>query len=390
MKLRPVFSSEPAPCIINHSLHDYLNKIKLRISTLDSWDTMKKYTNPYEYIHTAVPGFRTSVCRFKPLSRSYFKMIEMIRSLYLLDGTSGAPLKTFHLAEGPGGFIEAVRHVRMVDHAPSSSDQHYGMTLVEDSEHVPGWKKSRDFLDQNPQVKIVVGRDGTGDVLCAANLEENYQLHKNSVQLVTGDGGFDFSSDFLNQESSAAELVFAQIAHGLVVQKKGGHMVIKLFDAFTRPTIEMIYFLTSLYTKVYLIKPNTSRYANSERYLVCKGFLLSDSVNLFAPLMNALDKMSESKGMKMESILGIPIPHFFLTRLEEYNAIIGQQQIETINATLQLVSTPYALRNERIENLKRTNVMRCSQWCSKNRQSYHKTVMAPNTFLPRGQNTSQN
>jgi hypothetical protein len=62
--------------------------------------------------------------------------------------------------------------------------------------------------------------------------------------------------------------------------------------------------------------------------------------------------------MKMESILGIPIPHFFLTRLEEYNAIIGQQQIETINATLQLVSTPYALRNERIETLKRTNVMR--------------------------------
>ena len=389
-KINLQFDSEPSECLINESLHEYLSKIKLKISELETWDTMKKYTNPYEYIHTTIPGSRSSVCKFKPLSRSYFKMIEMIRSLYLLDGFGPGPVHTFHLAEGPGGFIEAVRHVRIVEHHAASSDELHGMTLVEESEHVPGWKKSREFLDQNPQVKIEVGKDGTGDVLSPDNLEHNFRQHRNSMHLVTGDGGFDFSSDFLNQESSAAELIFGQIAHGVLMQKKGGHMVIKLFDAFTRPTIEMIYLLTGLYKKVYVIKPNTSRYANSERYLVCKGFRLDDSSDLFEVIMSAFRKIGDSKGLRLKSVLGIRIPHYFITRLEEYNAIIGQQQIETINSTLQLIAAPFSVRNEKIEHLKKNNIMRCTQWCSKNRQSYNKSFGPTNIFLTRAQNTSQN
>lgn len=93
--------------VINKTLSDYLYKIKCQIDTKQhEWDRYKKYTNPYEYIHTVIPGSKYSICKTKPLSRSYFKMLEICKSLKLLDNLPEV-CKTYHLAEGPGGFIEA-------------------------------------------------------------------------------------------------------------------------------------------------------------------------------------------------------------------------------------------------------------------------------------------
>ena len=52
-----------------------------------------------------------SVALIKPLSRSFFKMIEICCSFSLLDSLPIA-CKSFHLAEGPGGFIEALAYMR--------------------------------------------------------------------------------------------------------------------------------------------------------------------------------------------------------------------------------------------------------------------------------------
>ena len=105
-------SQDDAVPIISTSIHKYLNDVKKCIdSKPDECDQYKKYTNPYEYIHTSVPGQKTSVCRLKPLSRSFFKMIETSRVMNLLDGF-GSKIKTFHLAEGPGGFMEAINYLR--------------------------------------------------------------------------------------------------------------------------------------------------------------------------------------------------------------------------------------------------------------------------------------
>ena len=92
------------------SLNDYLNKSKNKINDyLDKWEHFKKYTNTYEFIHTQIPSLKNSVGKYKPLSRSYFKMIEII-NYFSLFSKSNKPIQTFHLAEGPGGFIEAVAY----------------------------------------------------------------------------------------------------------------------------------------------------------------------------------------------------------------------------------------------------------------------------------------
>ena len=72
--------------LINISLREYLTNIKAEIDNVQGkWDIIKKVTNKYEYINSCVSveglkGANTSVCAHKPISRSYFKMIEILIS----------------------------------------------------------------------------------------------------------------------------------------------------------------------------------------------------------------------------------------------------------------------------------------------------------------------
>ena len=128
--------------IINRTVNTYLNNIKKQIETdVNNWDKYKKYTNPYEYIHTIIPNTKQSVSKLKPLSRSFYKMIEITNMLDLIDKKNS--LQSFHLAEGPGGFIEAMCLMR----ENREDDKYYGMTLIDNNDPaVPGWNKTNNFL----------------------------------------------------------------------------------------------------------------------------------------------------------------------------------------------------------------------------------------------------
>jgi hypothetical protein len=63
---------------ISHSLYNSLCQTKLQIEKNDiGWDNCKKLTNPFEFIHTVIPGHKTQVSKLTPLSRSFYKMIEI-------------------------------------------------------------------------------------------------------------------------------------------------------------------------------------------------------------------------------------------------------------------------------------------------------------------------
>jgi len=164
-----------------------LNEIKHKISRQEKeWDIYKKYTNPYEYIQSVVPNNKKSVSKHKPLSRSYFKMVEMLYTFNIQFDSN--PINTFHLAEGPGGFIEALAQLRR-----TKKDSYTGMTIIDNhNPNVPAWKKSQYFLRENPNVNIEVGADGTGDILSIKNFEYCVNKYGSTMDLITSDGGFDF------------------------------------------------------------------------------------------------------------------------------------------------------------------------------------------------------
>ena len=360
-------TSDNAPIpIISQSLSTYLYDIKQRLAPIESdWDIFKKYTNPYEYIHTVVPFKKKCVSKYSPLSRSYFKMIEIVNTFHLQFDSK--PIRTLHLAEGPGGFIEAMVRMRNCKH-----DSYTGMTIIDNNNdpNIPSWKKSENFLKQNKNVYIEAGADNTGNILSLQNFEYCKNKYASSMDLITADGGFDFSIDFNKQEVNIANLLFAQMCYALVMQKTGGTFILKLFDCFMPHSIDIIYILSSFYEKVYIIKPYTSRYANSEKYIVCKGFIFNSCQQFFPSLCQAFEGMvNAQESTHVSRFLNCRIPLYFLTKVDEYNAVFGQQQIENIYYTITLIDNKH--KHDKIEALIRNNVLKCQFWCSKNKVTFN-------------------
>lgn len=365
-------SNEKDKLYVSLTLNSYLNNAKKQIdNNFDSWDFMKRYTNPYEFIHTTIPNTKYSVSKMKPLSRSFYKMVEIVNMLHLFSGFNDEPINTFHLAEGPGGFIEATEHLRKND-----SDKYYGMTLMDEDPNVPGWKKSNHFLETHKNVEIERGVTGTGDLMEVDNLKYCNDKYKNSMDIITADGGFDFSIDFNQQEILATNLLLAQVSFAISMQKVGGHFILKIFDIFTKTTCDLMYLLSSLYKQVYIVKPSTSRLANSEKYIVCKGFKKYPE----KLINNIIGKYSTLKTFEFISrILSNNLDYFYLNKIEEYNAIFGQQQIENINTTLNLISCKN--NTEKIETLKKNNIQKCTQWCEKNNIIHNQNLISTNIFI---------
>jgi 23S rRNA U2552 (ribose-2'-O)-methylase RlmE/FtsJ len=364
--------------IINKTLAIYLSIIKTEIDNRqDEWDKFKKYTNPYEYIHTQISNTKMSVCKIKPLSRSYFKMIEMC-GLFDLIKSLPVNCKSFHLAEGPGGFIEALCYLRH-----NLNDSYVGITLLDkNNNNVPGWKKSNVFLENNPNVYIETAADRTGNLMSLENLIYCQKKYKQGIDLVTADGGFDFSIDFNHQEAVSSKLILCQIIFAIAVQKKHGNFLIKFFDTFTSASIDMLYLLSIIYEEVYFVKPNSSRYANSEKYVVCKNFRMEDTKALVENFYPIFEDNNNDHNI-CEFLLTRP-PYLFVNKIEELNAIYGQQQLDSIASTLNLIDNN---KSDKIETLKKHNIQKCINWCHKYNMPHNNSHVG-NIFLTK--NTDNN
>lgn len=368
-----VFLSNVLPNVcISTSVNKYLKKLKYNIEdVIEQWDNIKKYNNPYEFINATVPNSKTSVSKLKTLSRSFYKMIEIYKTHnFKFDGN----INTFHLAEGPGGFIEALVYMRN-----NKNDVYNGMTLIDDNKITPGWKRSVCFLKKNKNISIELGEDGTGNLLHLNNLIYIINTYKDSMDLITGDGGFDFSVDYDKQEIISSKLIFAQFLYALSMQKQGGHFILKVFDLFTPFSVDLVYLLSIFYEKVYINKPCSSRYANSEKYIVCKNLVIDPIIknNYINQLMFYFDKLNDNN-VYINRILKNTIPYNFIIKLEEINAIFGQQQIENIYNTITLIENK---KLDKLEHIKKNNILKCINWCQKYNIPYNKHNYQVNVFI---------
>ena len=362
---------------ISKSLSIYLNKTKGDISNyLSNWDIIKRYTNPYEFIHTSLPQLKYSISKIKPISRDFFKITEIYNTFNLLD--IKRPITTYHLAEGPGGFIEATAYLRK-----NKYDKYYGITLIDKSNiNIPGWRKSEKFLYNNPNVIIEKGVTGDGNIYDETNFIDCVNRHKNKVDIITGDGGFDFSNNFNNQECAAFRLIYTQMVYAISMQKYGGTFILKIYDIFLKSTLEILYILSTFYTNIYITKPNTSRYANSEKYLVCTDFRYNNTSYISQKFHDTLKVLNniDFKKYQIKSVINIPIQLYFINQIEEINAILGQQQVENIVNTIKLINLNEK-KSEKIENMKNQNIQKCINWCIQNKIPYNKFVQPTNIFM---------
>jgi hypothetical protein len=331
------------------------------------WDDYKKITNPYEYIFLSWNRRSSrSVAVRQPLSRSYFKMIELWRFLdlgsFLEDlVTHDGGLYTAHAAEGPGGFIEAC--TICAEQAEWAYKSASAITLRSDAKNVPGWRKAARFLETNAHVHVHDGADGTGNILLQEN-QDAFVSAAAGAHLFTADGGFDFSNDYNAQEDTVFPLLLAEAILGLRTLKKGGVMIIKCFDTMEQPTIDLLWILSRAFREWGIVKPRTSRAGNAERYFYGKGFL-GDCDDSLA-ILQAFQSAQNFKQPILQAPCTCASWKPTLNLIAEIQEKIEHVEIAVIQETLHLIKYTEAAA---IRMLVRANVLRSIDWCREHREA---------------------
>lgn len=291
-------------------------------------------------IGTAISSFiksnvKTSISNV--LSRAYLKLWELIIYFDLIEDTE--QFSSAHIAEGPGSFVQATIMYRELQEKlkkikSCKKDKYYVVTMYSDNEHL---QMQKDFINnyskETPKrlhvletistaslnkfeqegggAGVVGGGDGAvggGDGAVGKGDGDITKLNTiklfggsgktkgfaENADLVTADGGFDWKNETL-QEQEAYKLIFGQIVTALKVQKNNGHFVLKIFEMYTPITLKLVEILNSVYKEVYICKPFTSRSSNSEKYVVCKGFIKKNITSKFMTQLESLvDKMEKN------------------------------------------------------------------------------------------------
>lgn len=176
---------------------------------------------------------------------------------------------------GPGGFSEYVLWRKKRGDAKG-----YGFTLKGACDF-----KLEDFFAAPSEMFEpyygVKGVEGDGDIYIPDNLIafRDFVLHGTDglgLHFMMADGGFSVEGQENIQEILSKRLYLCQFLAALMTLRPGGHFVCKLFDIFTQFSVGLVYLMYRAFDHVSIFKPVTSRPANSERYIICKG-LRSDA-----------------------------------------------------------------------------------------------------------------
>lgn len=366
LRLKIIDSSKNFIFIQNNQLIRQKKEEIDKLENIDNWDKMKKIGNPYELIYTSYNKKRKndSISSYIPISRSYFKLWEIFYNFDLFKHfQNDQPFIFSHLAEGPGGFMEASYNY-MKKNNNNNNNYYYGITLKPHNEYVPDWNKIKKIFDNDKKVQIDYGNLYIyEDVLKYVKKFEEEKAH-----FVTADGGFDYSNDFNGQELNSCQIIYSEIVIALNVLRKNGCFVIKVFDLFSITSCQFLAILTAHFRIVNIYKPETSRPANSEKYLVCQDFLDNISseqkynylliIKLWNELLNKLEIKNSSfifQSMNVNSQL--------IHLIAEYNELYVKKQLHYLNNTIKLTQNKPS--KEEYYQIIKNQVATAIKWCQK-------------------------
>lgn len=334
-----------------------------RICDPQRYDALQKRKDKFAtYPERVYMNARNEANPFERIGRSIFLDRAAIKiansdAIYRLTSPGNLPIPTFlnmsptsspgyspllfaDIASGPGAFTEYIQFRR-----PDAYG--YGMTLTTGNENLD-WRKDR--IDVS-RMKFLYGDDHTGNLYTQwKSFVRDVKIEQpNGVDLVTGDGGFDIenaeiigeatlksieeqkSFNFCRQEFLCERLLLTQILVGINLTKVGGIFFCKIFDTVTTLTAQLLYVLSLCFDEISILKPMSSRPANTERYLICKG--RRGNIESYSTLLENMNDAYKPNTV-VTSILDVKtdIDAEFLIWLRDQNDLSLTRQEEAITA----------------------------------------------------------
>jgi len=339
------------PCI-SYSLNCYTNDIHNQLLTLQenysgtdnaSIEYITKIVNPFEFIHSNVPGSSISVSKVKADSIIFFELMELFEVFNIND-------------------ILSLKHkinVCHLTHNYKSTNYLLNMLREENEDNI-----ILENFNFNNLYKLFI--------------QKNY---KHKLDLII----FEFYPDEYNDTKKYIHNMVLVLLIIIKYQINHGTSIIKINNILYKAVIDVIFILSGIYDKIFLVKPSISNITNGERYLICKGF--NENLLNQSKLVSNIDekiilKMSNNELMSnscITSIIENELPYYLLNKIEESNLVIGRQQLEAYDQIINIVKNKN--REEKVENLKRMHIQKCIQWCEKNQLPHNKFTDNVNIFL---------
>jgi cap2 methyltransferase len=257
------------------------------------------------------------------VTNAWLKIYELYTH-YKLIPYSADKFTYFDNAAFPGTFILATWHM-VKTFGDIKEFKWYGSSLLAPDDKKVLEDKYR-LYKSNPQ-RWLMNKDNDGDVTKISNIKNIKKRIGGTIDLYTSDLGFDVSSDYNRQEEFHAHANLGQIIYGLVSLKQGGSMVTKQYTYYLPFTASLMGIMTSLFKRVEIAKPMTSRPGNSETYLVCIGYNRKDK--LIDLLIRRLGNFN-LKPLTTKKCLGDD----FIGAIQKSQRYFTKIQIERLNKTL--------------------------------------------------------
>jgi hypothetical protein len=350
---------------ISYSLIYYLNDIYIQLLNIDEFKVISnnestisfinKIVNPFEFIHTNVPGSCISVSKVKPESNIFFELMEIFQVCSITDILSLKKKITIaHLTSNNSSTIELLNMLR-----EDNDDNIIDIEFDYDNIHHTFIKNMTTGATAGTTIGTTIGT---------------------KVELFI----FEFKEcDYtnINQYIKNMILVLFIIVNN---QASSGTSIIKIDNIFYKSIVDILFIFSAIFEKVFLIKPTISKITKGERFIICKNLNLDviTQTKLLQQLDTHLKQMLVDDTFlesNIHSIIENDIPYYFSNKIEESNAVIGQQQLEAYDQIINILKNKN--RDEKIEILKRNNIQKCIQWCEKNQLPHNKFIDRVNIFL---------
>jgi hypothetical protein len=292
--VNPITSLSPIDPYISHSIINYYNEINEQIIqtifneskfAYNSFDDIIHIIHPYEYLYSKINGSNCSVSKIKTNTNLFYDFLEISLTLNIFDNYP--------------------KNISML-HITNNNDT---IRCIE-------------ILRSNFNDSI--------DVYDSINEEIIKSLNKK----------YDFLF-FETKHGNINEYIhsFIEIVMVLIkTQSCQGSCIIKIKETFHKQIIEILYLLSSLYEKTYILKPVSSNITSFDKYIICTNFSKNSEKNKIVQLnyFRLLFFLKNLNSGNIACILDIDIPYYFITKINDINVILGQQQIETLDNLINI------------------------------------------------------
>jgi hypothetical protein len=336
ISLKITCQEEPLTTYTSHSLSFFYGKLVEQLITIVSFsnqekendsfygediDSISQIFHPYEYIFKKIPFSKYSISKLPFKEAIFYDFYEIVKSIHLFDDFHKKKISLLTIGSHSESIQECIKFLRST---------------------------------------IITKEEITSYNTLEEGLENGLNEEKRDFLF------FELLSNESGQNNNASILKLIQIVILLLtMQKKNGIAIIQIDTTFFKPVLDILYLLSSFYEKMYIIKPMANNVVSFHKYLVCKHFiddpLKHDSYKkTLVSLLPVVNNYPHSS--YISSLIEGDLPCFFISKINDINIILGQQQLEMIHQMILFFKNK---NKEKKSQLIKMHIAKSIKWCEK-------------------------